>query len=84
MGNVLKITEGAQIFGILKGFFSTEKVVLILSKMGLATFLGDFVTNSSGHPACYQLLIHDSYVSMLCISNSCVVKTCDKLNKLYL
>jgi hypothetical protein len=33
-------------------FFHGKRYVFILTKMGLAPFLGDFFTNSSGHPAC--------------------------------
>jgi hypothetical protein len=31
-------------------FFSTVEYVLILTKMGWGNILGDFFTNSSGHP----------------------------------
>jgi hypothetical protein len=43
-----KITEAAQIWGL---FFTNGKIcVPILTKNGLGYILGDFFTNSSGHP----------------------------------
>jgi hypothetical protein len=48
LGCLLKITELDLIFGLLYLF---SNYVLILTKYGLGFVLGDFFTNSSGHPA---------------------------------
>jgi hypothetical protein len=42
-----KITWAAQNLG---GFFPGKSCVLVLTKIGLGYILGDFYTNSSGHP----------------------------------
>jgi hypothetical protein len=54
MDSFSKITEVAHIDGPL---FSTIKVTyaLILTKKGLGYILGDFLTNSSGHPGASSL-----------------------------
>jgi hypothetical protein len=48
LGGFSKITELAQIFGLL--FPQRSSYVFILAKNGLGYILGDFFTNSSGHP----------------------------------
>jgi hypothetical protein len=40
----------AQVAHILVNFFSGKRYVSILTKYGLGHILGDFPTNSSGHP----------------------------------
>jgi hypothetical protein len=54
----LKIVKVGQIFGPC--FFHGESYVLILTKMGWATFWAIFSTSSSGHP---ELDIHRSEFS---------------------
>jgi hypothetical protein len=48
LGSFLKTTEGAQIIWLL--FFQVNRDVLVLTKNGLGYILGDFFTDSSGHP----------------------------------
>jgi hypothetical protein len=49
LGSFLKLKEAAQIFGLL--FSHGEKYVCNnFDKNGLGYMLGDFLTNSSGHP----------------------------------
>jgi hypothetical protein len=47
-GSVLKITEVGQIFWAT--YFHATSYVLIMTKIWLGDILGDFFTNSSGHP----------------------------------
>jgi hypothetical protein len=49
---VLKITEEARILGLL---FSKVKVMYYFGQNGLGNVLGDFFTNSSGHPVRHVL-----------------------------
>jgi hypothetical protein len=50
LGSFVKITERVQVFWVI--FFHGKINVFILSKNRLGNSLCDFVTNSSGHPAC--------------------------------
>jgi hypothetical protein len=55
LGTYVKTTEVAHIFGLLN---STVKVyALILTKPGLGYILGEFFTNSSGHPVAVAKLM---------------------------
>jgi hypothetical protein len=48
LGNFMKITEVAQIFSYFMP--RQQNYVLIVTKTGSGCILGDFFTNSSGHP----------------------------------
>jgi hypothetical protein len=50
LGSGLKITKAANFYGVL---FPMVPVIINLTKNGLGYILGDFFTNSSGHPACH-------------------------------
>jgi hypothetical protein len=53
LGCFMKNTNLSQIFVPL---FYTVKVIIIFTKNGLGCILGDFFTNSSGHPAFWSLV----------------------------
>jgi hypothetical protein len=47
LGSFVKITEIAQLMGVL---FHDKCCVLIFTRNGFGYILGDFFTNASGHP----------------------------------
>jgi hypothetical protein len=57
LGSLLKITQGAQILGLL--FSHRKSNVLILAKSAVGNILGDFFTSLSGHPAWSQSEIYN-------------------------
>jgi hypothetical protein len=62
---LLKITEVVKIFGFIS--FQGKSYVLIMTKKGLGHILGEFFTNSSGHPAFRR------FSMIVCCKQICIV-----------
>jgi hypothetical protein len=89
LGSGLKITEVEHIFE-LPTFFHGASYAFILSKNGLGSILGDFFTNSSGHPGAdihclstIQFLSRFAFVSQSRLLCFCFFCCCSFTNLTY-